>query len=283
MRQQVVRIRLDSEIGEKHYLTPISDAHIDAANCDLGAFRRLLRERASIKNHRFISLGDLGSFILPCDRKRFLPSATAHAAVAGRDDWVNSICEYIYSELKSYKFDMLGYGNHEAVLSKHGSVDVVSTLAEKMGAQIGDYSGYLVYDIFFPGKRNTNFSILYHHGKWCGDSSKGFPGFHRWAQHYRGWDIALSGHNHFLWSDVVGFGALADGRPQKISMQQCRLVVCGSHQSGIIDDGRGAPQYGQIAGHVPTPIGAPLITFWAERHATRGAGSEISMQCRVEI
>jgi len=282
---QAHRIRINAKVGEWHYLTPISDAHLDSASCDVKELRRLLDERAKLPNHRLISLGDLGDWILPKDMARYQPGV-AQPQLRGIDDYINAAIAYHDEVLRNHRFDLLASGNHEAAVLRHHGIDLTRLLAERMGAGHGGYCGYLIYTMMSPSGKTADLSILYHHGRWGGRVIKGFGGMRDWARMFDGWDLCLAGHNH---QSVVHKETRLRPRcsrsttTQELTHRDVYMAFCGTHMRSYHESPGSGPRYEEIAAHAPIAIGAPLVKFRLLYHNARWAREHGRPRNEVEV
>ena len=180
----------------------MSDTHIGAAHVDYALIEKEL-ERAADKNDRILLNGDVFDMILAKDMKRFVPGVL-HPRLTRRDDIVNAAIEWAVEIFGPYAnlIDVIGIGNHEAVVSSRHSTDVARILIYELQKKVkkkdhvihyGGYGGFVDYRFRGSGKRRM--VIHYYHGS--GGSApvtKGMIDFHR-----RSWveaDVIWMGHKH---------------------------------------------------------------------------------------
>jgi len=234
---------------------------MDSRDCDRRALRRLIRERAALPNHRFIGLGDWGDWVLPSDRKRHRPSNII-PELASCDDIDAAIVDYQAKTLAgAVPLDLVAVGNHEATIINRGHRNPVRRLCEKLGTTYGEYCGMLRYNMRAAGNTAcVSLTILYHHGAWYGKNPIP-PGAIDWANTTaEGWDMFLFGHNHR--KGRVELSKLRAPRRGNVAVARAQHVVaCGTHLRNYQHGPGRGPGYGEMKGHAPAPIGAPLIRW----------------------
>lgn len=188
-------------------LTLMSDLHIGAPNIDYGLISEEL-SRAKEKQDRILLNGDIFDMILPGDIKRFSPTAL-HPRLQGRDDVVNGQVEWAEELLAPYarQIDMIGTGNHEAVIAKYRSFDPIVELVKRLSKRTrhliyyGGYTGMIDYR--FRQKHATHRYIVYYHHGAGGDApiTGGMIDAMR-----KGWvdaNVRWEGHRHSRWARTI--------------------------------------------------------------------------------
>lgn len=200
--------------SSEHGFWLMSDLHIGANGNDYKLINRELAE-AKKNGDRILVNGDVFDLILPSDRKRFSLSAL-HKRIH-RVDILNAALEWGEEIFAPYAdlIDMIGLGNHESSIEKHGSSDLVAMLIDKLRVHqknkdhvihYGGYTGFIDYR--FRGRnserigRSRRFVIYYHHGS-GGDSpvTKGMIDFAR--KHWVRADVMWMGHKHNKIGSVI--------------------------------------------------------------------------------
>lgn len=253
--------------GEEILIRALSDLHLDEKLHSRSALRRTAaRDLGRSKKVRAVVIGDLGGLIFPPDVRRFHASGV-RKALQGQDDWLDRSIEYVSGELSAlgYTWDLIGLGNHETQAMKAHGVDVVSRVAEKVGAARGGFSGVIDYRIHVTrtGEPMQSkdpyalFRVLYHHGAWGGRYAKGYLGAYPFFSQFDGWHVALYGHNHLARLDREARVKI-NGR--SMSEYKTYLVNCASFRDVYGIDAR-SPDYGEVKGFMRGSKGGALITI----------------------
>lgn len=260
---RIINVDVPCTGNQWHYITPLSDLHMESAAFPTDDFLALMHTRNKEHiSHRAFIIGDVADLVVPVDTKRFRMSVSRQST---RDDWANEAVEVITKEIlaANTKIDMVSPGNHEDEFLKRHGTDITSMIAYALRAQRGAYSGYIRYRLKDPSGRvlGEPFTIAYHHGAWGGRVIKGFSGARDWFRGFQGWHMALFGHNHQV-------TALPE-RHQRITPKgrlvsyKAFYVNTGSWpESWDIEDGRNT-HYAERAGFMPTLQTTPLIRFGA--------------------
>lgn len=264
---RIVTKKLTLKPGEQLYITALSDLHIDSNLSARNDLANVLKSRASLPNHRVVIIGDLFDFILPSDRKRFLPNKLKNNA----DDILNSILEDGISFLKSLgvQFDLVSIGNHEHSVLKYHYFDVVKHVAKEIGADYGGYYGVLDYEIEYTGS-NGRFRIVYHHGAWTGIVNSAVGAAKRYFMWWPDWDVALFGHSHdpFVKPEVRP-RIVNTKNGKRIEMKKCFIVNCGSFVSSSSEKPE-ITTFADIHGYPERQKTAPLICVTPHRFRDNG-------------
>ena len=176
----------------------MSDEHYDSKDCD----RKLLKkhhDEAKAKNAPIFKFGD----IYDCMQGKYDPRASKESLRPEYQvkDYFDAITRDAYSFYKDYPVAFISDGNHEEnVLNRH-ETDLIGNLAERLGCERGNYSGYIRFsfkDKDGSGKRHMD--LYYDHGM-GGNSpvTKGVISTNRRGVTYDA-DIFVSGHNHNRWT-----------------------------------------------------------------------------------
>jgi len=255
---RVTTIDIELESSEPFYITPLSDLHIESSAFDLEGFRKMMRERAKLPNHRAIVIGDVMDLVVPRDLKRWTPSVQ-DSTLAGEDAWLNKGMDLAIERLTEFntQYDLVTPGNHEYEFQKRHGFDVTSALARDLKCARGGYSGILRYRIHIKGNKRGGqlFTIVYHHGAW-GGQSKGIIPARRWFTTWDKWNIALWGHNHqTLVTPESRFKVLKNGNIREYPVY---FINTGSWVKSYSDNAAHT-NYAEKAGYIPTIRATPLI------------------------
>lgn len=265
--ERIVTKRVSLNAEEPLYITALSDLHLDSNLAARDELSRILKSRASLPNHRVVIIGDLFDFILPSDRKRFLPNKLKNNV----DDILNSILEDGVEFLKGIgvKYDLVSVGNHEHSVLKHHYFDVIKHVAKEIGADYGGYYGVLDYEIDYSGSRGR-FRIVYHHGAWTGIVNSAVGAAKRYFMWWPDWDVALFGHSHdpFVKPEVRPRIVKTKNRSH-IEMKKCFIVNCGSFVSSSSDKSE-ITTFADLRGYPEKQKTAPLICVTPHRYTDNG-------------
>ena len=198
----ITRKSLEYRKAELIGLTFISDIHIGAWNCDRVRLKRDL-ERAKEHGDRVNINGDVFDAIIPSDPKRYKPGAL-DPYLHGRSDILDAAVEMAVSDefLGPYAklIDSVSLGNHETVIEKIHSTDLIARLVRRLNRLGGDVKyagtiGFVQYS-FRKHRKGTLFNIFYHHGKGADSPvTKGMIDFTRLATWVDA-DVIWIGHKH---------------------------------------------------------------------------------------
>jgi len=159
----------DGEFG----ISLISDCHIGASITDYDLLEWDLATAYKSRDRILIG-GDVFDTILPSDARRYEPGAL-DKDIAGSTDVVNASVKKAYDILLPYVnlIDGIGYGNHETVVLRKHSVDMIQMLLDKLNPKrdrgvidnLG-YTGFISYDLKCTtrAKVKDTYVIWYNHG-----------------------------------------------------------------------------------------------------------------------
>jgi hypothetical protein len=173
-------------------LALFSDFHIGSSDVDYKKLKGELQEAAD-DGRRILINGDVFDLILPKDQKRYQPDAV-HPRIRGRRDAVNAAVDWAYELLLPYagQIDMIGEGNHETAAEKHGGVNAVKLLVQRLGGRV-QYAGYTGFvDYRVRGQRGYRYVIFYHHGAGHGAGETQFRKLLQFTEA----DLVWVGHRH---------------------------------------------------------------------------------------
>ncbi len=246
--------------NEIFYLTPLSDAHVDAASCDKVALQSLIAERKKLKNHYFIFVGDVGNLVVSTDTKRFTPSVPVNQ-LASSDNYTKDAADYICKTLGDIKVAGFCMGNHESAYLAHNNTCFTDILAYRYNTRNLGYSGRFVFDMRKSNNHSkTQLNILYHHGAWAG-KTKVPHGFKDWTRPHEDWDIAMCGHNHHLATETEA-RVSTPRSGNRTYKRKVHYVVCGTYQDEDCDtECRAMPGYAERKGYPAAIVGTPLISW----------------------
>jgi hypothetical protein len=179
----------------------MTDEHYDSALCDRSLLRRH-HEEAKAKNAPIFKFGD----IFDCMGGKYDPRT--HKGDIRPEHNVKDYFDAIVRDAANFygKYDVafISPGNHEEnVLNRH-ETDLIGNLARAIGAERGDYSGYIRFSfVAKSGGRKRHADMYYDHGM-GGNSpvTKGVISTNRRGVNYDA-DIFISGHNHNRWTVEV--------------------------------------------------------------------------------
>jgi hypothetical protein len=259
-RVHVVDVHM--KLGETLHVSPIFDAHIESADCDYAALKRMADERRGLNLHRCLWLGDFCDLVTPVDLRRFRPSVQ-HQQVALRDDWINAATELVIERIEGLdlKHDLFSPGNHEDSALQHSGYDITSVVASHFHAGRGGYSGVIDYKLRFDGTTRGLFRAVYHHGAWGGRLAKGYNGASPWFSGMDGWNVGLFGHNHASRVDPEVRRHVHNG---KLEEYPVFIVNCGAWVRSYSDDAK-TTHYAERKGYQMQPRACPLIRVTPRR------------------
>jgi len=273
-------VNLWARPGEEITIRALSDLHIDEKMHSRSSLRRTAaRDMARSKRPRAVIIGDLGGLIFPTDVRRFHPSGQ-RKQLQGVDDWLDTAIEYVCKELEAlgYAWDVVGMGNHERTAMHHHGTDVVSRVAERLGAARGGFSGVIDYRIHVTKDGEPQqtkdpyalFRIVYHHGAWGGRYAKGYLGAWPFFAQHDGWNVALYGHNHLARLDPE---VRVRVQGKELKTYPVFLANLASFRDVYGKDSR-SPDYGEVKGFMRGYKGGARISVvprWSK--ASSGNGS----------
>lgn len=201
--------KIDKPSEEPIGLRLMSDLHIGAAHVDYALIKEELDD-AAWNQDRILLNGDVFDMILPKDTKRYKPS-TVHPRIARRDDQVDAAVDWGVELLGpvAHLIDMIGTGNHEAVITHYHSTDPILRLLVRLEMiakerdpehviHYGGYTGFVDYRLRArtKGKGGSRWVLYYHHGSGgAAPVTKGLIDFNR-KDVFIDADMIWMGHRH---------------------------------------------------------------------------------------
>jgi len=183
----------------------VSDLHWDNPHCDRGLLKNHLDE--AVKRNAAINLnGDTyccmgGKYDRRADKSLIRPE---HNTDRYFDAIVDTSVEWFAPYAKNIL--LIGYGNHETAIIKHGETDLLqrfaSTLNYSTGSavQVGGYGGTIDIRVLHDTIRGVNFVVHYFHGHSGGGAvSRGVIHDQRLLAGTEGYDLTWMGHVHELY------------------------------------------------------------------------------------
>ena len=183
----------------------MSDLHWDNPHCDRGLLKNHLDEAVK-RNAAIILNGDTyccmgGKYDRRADKSLIRPE---HNTDRYFDAIVDTSVEWFAPYAKNIL--LIGYGNHETAIIKHGETDLLqrfaSTLNYSTGSavQVGGYGGTIDIRVLHDTIRGVNFVVHYFHGHSGGGVvSKGVIQDQRLLAGTEGYDLTWMGHVHELY------------------------------------------------------------------------------------
>jgi hypothetical protein len=183
----------------------ISDLHWDNPHCDRGLLKNHLDEAVK-RNAAIILNGDTyccmgGKYDRRADKSLIRPE---HNTDRYFDAIVDTSVEWFAPYAKNIL--LIGYGNHETAIIKHGETDLLqrfaSTLNYSTGSavQVGGYGGTIDIRVLHDTIRGVNFVVHYFHGHSGGGAvSRGVIHDQRLLAGTEGYDLTWQGHVHELY------------------------------------------------------------------------------------
>jgi hypothetical protein len=183
----------------------VSDLHWDNPHCDRGLLKNHLDEAVK-RNAAIILNGDTyccmgGKYDRRADKSLIRPE---HNTDRYFDAIVDTSVEWFAPYAKNIL--LIGYGNHETAIIKHGETDLLqrfaSTLNYSTGSavQVGGYGGTIDIRVLHDTIRGVNFVVHYFHGHSGGGVvSRGVIQDQRLLAGTEGYDLTWMGHVHELY------------------------------------------------------------------------------------
>jgi hypothetical protein len=183
----------------------VSDLHWDNPHCDRGLLKNHLDEAVK-RNAAIILNGDTyccmgGKYDRRADKSLIRPE---HNTDRYFDAIVDTSVEWFAPYAKNIL--LIGYGNHETAIIKHGETDLLqrfaSTLNYSTGSavQVGGYGGTIDIRVLHDTIRGVNFVVHYYHGAGGGGPvTKGVIQDQRLLAATEGYDLTWMGHVHELY------------------------------------------------------------------------------------
>lgn len=271
---------LPIEVGQSFHISPFSDLHFGSSASERKIAFKIMRKRQKLENSFFVFNGDALSCILPKDLKRFTLSGLEMPWLERYhqrreeldedddeytiDDMLGAQIDYEADQFTEFTENMLlwNLGNHELEVEKRHAINPAREIVKRLRrrgskVQYGGYSGMLRMKLKTKGTSldKPYFNLLYNHGNWGGESSKGLPGATRWANCHEGWDVMIFGHNH---------KAVCDGplprvyvnRAGNVKTRYVWIVGCNTFQRTLM---KKSTTYAERAGYPLGTVGVPLI------------------------
>lgn len=183
----------------------ISDLHWDNPHCDRGLLKNHLDEAVK-RNAAIILNGDTyccmgGKYDRRADKSLIRPE---HNTDRYFDAIVDTSVEWFAPYAKNIL--LIGYGNHETAIIKHGETDLLQRFASTINyatgssIQVGGYGGTIDIRVLHDTIRGVNFVVHYFHGHSGGGVvSRGVIQDQRLLAGTEGYDLTWMGHVHELY------------------------------------------------------------------------------------
>ena len=183
----------------------ISDLHWDNPHCDRGLLKNHLDEAVK-RNAAIILNGDTyccmgGKYDRRADKSLIRPE---HNTDRYFDAIVDTSVEWFAPYAKNIL--LIGYGNHETAIIKHGETDLLQRFASTLNyatgsaVQVGGYGGTIDIRVLHDTIRGVNFVVHYYHGSGGGGPvTKGVIQDQRILAGTEGYDLTWMGHVHELY------------------------------------------------------------------------------------
>ena len=183
----------------------ISDLHWDNPHCDRGLLKNHLDEAVK-RNAAIILNGDTyccmgGKYDRRADKSLIRPE---HNTDRYFDAIVDASVEWFAPYAKNIL--LIGYGNHETAIIKHGETDLLQRFASTLNyatgsaVQVGGYGGTIDIRVLHDAIRGVNFVVHYYHGSGGGGPvTKVVIQDQRLLAGTEGYDLTWQGHVHELY------------------------------------------------------------------------------------
>jgi hypothetical protein len=183
----------------------MSDLHWDNPHCDRGLLKNHLDEAVK-RNAAIILNGDTyccmgGKYDRRADKSLIRPE---HNTDRYFDAIVDTSVEWFAPYAKNIL--LIGYGNHETAIIKHGETDLLQRFASTINyatgssIQVGGYGGTIDIRVLHDTIRGVNFVVHYFHGHSGGGAvSRGVIHDQRLLAGTEGYDLTWMGHVHELY------------------------------------------------------------------------------------
>jgi hypothetical protein len=183
----------------------VSDLHWDNPHCDRGLLKNHLDEAVK-RNAAIILNGDTyccmgGKYDRRADKSLIRPE---HNTDRYFDAIVDTSVEWFAPYAKNIL--LIGYGNHETAIIKHGETDLLQRFASTLNyatgsaVQVGGYGGTIDIRVLHDTIRGVNFVVHYFHGHSGGGAvSRGVIHDQRLLAATEGYDLTWMGHVHELY------------------------------------------------------------------------------------
>ena len=166
-------------------------------------------------------------------------------------------------------WDLWGMGNHEQSALKYHHFNIPMEIARRRNISYGTYSGRLWYRLRRRGSKTyQTLRVLYHHGAWTSQATKGVPpAAQRFASRMGGWHIFVYGHNHQENISPDQYWDVDDNGNEIIYKRH--YVNTGTYLKTLSRNGE-SPDYAEMRGYPITTIGVPIIKAWFSRGECNG-------------
>ena len=193
------------ECGRTQEFLLLSDLHWDNPHCDRGLLKNHLDEAVK-RNAAIILNGDTyccmgGKYDRRADKSLIRPE---HNTDRYFDAIVDTSVEWFAPYAKNIL--LIGYGNHETAIIKHGETDLLQRFASTLNyatgsaVQVGGYGGTIDIRVLHDTIRGVNFVVHYFHGHSGGGAvSRGVIHDQRLLAGTEGYDLTWMGHVHELY------------------------------------------------------------------------------------
>ena len=183
----------------------VSDLHWDNPHCDRGLLKNHLDEAVK-RNAAIILNGDTyccmgGKYDRRADKSLIRPE---HNTDRYFDAIVDTSVEWFAPYAKNIL--LIGYGNHETAIIKHGETDLLQRFASILNyatgsaVQVGGYGGTIDIRVLHDTIRGVNFVVHYFHGSAGGGPvTRGVISDQRLLAGTEGYDLTWQGHVHELY------------------------------------------------------------------------------------
>jgi hypothetical protein len=183
----------------------VSDLHWDNPHCDRGLLKNHFDEAVK-RNAAIILNGDTyccmgGKYDRRADKSLIRPE---HNTDRYFDAIVDTSVEWFAPYAKNIL--LIGYGNHETAIIKHGETDLLQRFASTLNyatgsaVQVGGYGGTIDIRVLHDTIRGVNFVVHYFHGHSGGGVvSRGVIQDQRLLAGTEGYDLTWMGHVHELY------------------------------------------------------------------------------------
>ena len=183
----------------------MSDLHWDNPHCDRGLLKNHLDEAVK-RNAAIILNGDTyccmgGKYDRRADKSLIRPE---HNTDRYFDAIVDTSVEWFAPYAKNIL--LIGYGNHETAIIKHGETDLLQRFASTLNyatgsaVQVGGYGGTIDIRVLHDAIRGVNFVVHYFHGSAGGGVvTRGVIADQRLLASTEGYDLTWMGHVHELY------------------------------------------------------------------------------------
>lgn len=191
-------ITLDDK-REPAKIIPFSDVHTGARGVNKPYFKNTVNWIEKTDNAYAIGVGDYCDCIDIKD-KRFDIKAVDKAFIKDLDNIAYAEMDWMIDTLRPIadKILVMIPGNHEDKLRTRYSVDVMRTLHDELGVDVGDYMSYMRLRFDRKQFHATPVTFFLHHGWFSGRKMGGkINQLHDVASNYDA-DVYIAGHSHDL-------------------------------------------------------------------------------------